>query len=124
MSSQSILVTATPSSGIIDLALVEASVVIDIRNYVGWGFDLNIDSTDALGVVTISSQYTNFLVSAEESEPDVIADVSSGSFIDGSKKLVIDSNNAITRGYVKIKWQQSGASTGVLNIVGVGTIRG
>lgn len=124
MSSQSILATATPKTGIIDLSLDEASIVIDIGNYVGWGFDLNIDSLDATGTLSVFSRYTNFLITSTTSEADVVALINAGTFADGKKQLTIDSNNSITRSYLKVFWQKSGPSSGSLALVGNGFLRG
>lgn len=111
--------------GLIDVT-ENVEVIIDVRNGVGWGFDVEIQSSDAAGVFSLYSQYADPAISAVLTTEDLTETCAFGLWsADNTKRLVVDSNNLFTRSFLRLFWlPDASPGTGFLKISGLLTIRG
>lgn len=121
MSSQSILATATPKTDTIDMSLPVSEIVIDVRNYVGWGLRAEISSADATGILTVFGDFSSNYSTISQIESYTIT---GGLFdVDGTNYLKVDNNNLVTFGYFCLKYEAT-SGTGTITISGQGNLRG
>lgn len=95
---------------------------IDFSGFYGWGFDMDVYSSAAVGTINIYTQFTNPVGDFADSSPIATFNVTGGNYGLGIMRQTIDSNYLITKSWLVIKWTGSDTSNGTLTIVGIANV--
>jgi|SRR6185437_3232810 len=106
-----------PINDVIDLSLPTGKVAVDVTAYLGYSFDLNLNSSDAEGNVFVYCQNTNPATDTYNRPPIKTYVVSGGTFANGRTSQIIDSAFLSVADYCVITWEGTSGS-GTLDIIG------